>query len=235
MTEKRPGSDVEIAPLDGASRDEGTRGYLSLPASGEGPGVVVIQERWGLVDQEREVCDRLAREGFVALAPDLYRGVSTVDPAEAERLMAELEIPRAARDLDAAVQALLSHHAVTGAKVGCMGFGMGGQLALYAAGRNRRIGAVIDCYGVHPKVELDVSGLEASVFGVFAENDEQVPPEVARQLEAELRGAGKRVHLNVYLGVQHAFMNIYRPDVYDAPSATEAWNESLAFLRAELG
>jgi carboxymethylenebutenolidase len=234
MAEKWQGSDVEIASPDDSSRDQGTRGYLALPASDEGPGVVVIQERWGLVDHERLVCDRLAREGFVALAPDLYRGVSTADPAEAERLMAELDIPRAARDLDAAVHALLSHHAVAGAKVGCMGFGMGGQLALYAAGRNRRIGAVIDCYGLHPDVEVDLSGLEASVFGVFAENDEQVPPEVVRQLEAELRGAGKRVHFNVYLGVQHAFMNTDRPDVYDAPSATEAWNESLAFLRAEL-
>jgi carboxymethylenebutenolidase len=236
MTEKRQGSEIQIAPVGADSRDEGTRGYLVLPASGSGPGVVVVQEWWGLVDHIRDVCDRLAREGgVVALAPDLYRGVSTGDPAEAERLRGELEIPRANRDLDAAVQALLSHEAVEGAKVGCLGFGMGGQLALHAASRNRRIGAVVDCYGVLPHLKLDFSELQAAVFGVFAENDDCVSAAAVRQLEAELRAAGGRILCNMYLGVQHAFMNDSRPEDYDAPNAEEAWSESIAFLRAELG
>jgi len=230
MAEERPGREIEFA-----SDGEQTRGYLSPPASGRGPGVVVIQEWWGLVPHIRDVCDRLAREGFVALAPDLYRGESTDDPDQASRLMMDLEIPRAARDLDAAVAALLNHDAVDGAKVGAIGFCMGGQLALFAATRNRRIGAVGDFYGIHPNVTLDLSGLEAAVLGIFAERDAYATPEMARKLEADLRAAGKRVHFSTYRGVDHAFFNDTRPDAYDAVAATRAWSELLAFLRAELG
>ncbi len=226
---KRAGRDIEFA-----SNGETARGYLAVPTSGRGPGVVVIQEWWGLVDHIRDVCDRFAREGFVALAPDLYRGESTADPDEAGRLMMGLEIPRAAKDLDAAVQALLGHDAVEGAKVGAIGFCMGGQLALFAATRNPKIGAVADFYGVHPNVTLDLSGLEAGVLGIFGENDGFVTPEVARKLEADLRGAGKRVQVEIYPGVDHAFFNDTRPDVYKADAAARAWAETLAFFRAEL-
>lgn len=228
MTE-RAGSEIEFA-----SNGETVKGYLAVPASGRGRGVIVLQEWWGLVDHIRDVCDRFAREGFVALAPDLFRGESTADPDEAGRLMAELEIPRAARDLDGAVTALLSHDAVDGPKVGAIGFCMGGQLALYAATRNRRIGAVADFYGVHPKVALDLSGLEAPVLGVFAENDGFVTLEVVRKLEADLRGAGKRARFTIHPGVDHAFFNDSRPDVYDAQAAARAWADTLAFFRAEL-
>jgi carboxymethylenebutenolidase len=208
--------------------------YLAVPASGHGPGVVVIQEWWGLVDHIRDVCDRLAREGFVALAPDLYRGERTSDPDEASRLMMGLDIPRAVRDLDETVASLLGHAAVDGGRVGCIGFCMGGQLALAAACESARIGAVVDCYGIHPAVTLDFSGLEAPVFGVFADNDEFVDPDAARKLESDLQGAGVRARFNVYGGVQHAFLNDSRPDVYDATTASAAWNDILAFLRAEL-
>jgi carboxymethylenebutenolidase len=216
------------------SDGETVRGYLAPPPSGHGPGVVVIQEWWGLVDHIREVCDRLAREGFVALAPDLYRGETTTDPDAAGRLMMGLEIPRAARDLDGAVKALLDHDAVDGSRVGAIGFCMGGQLALYAATRNRRVGAVVDFYGIHPNVTLDLSSLEAPVLGIFAEKDEFVAPEAARKLESDLKGAGKRVQLRLFEGVGHAFMNDSRPDAYDAGAAARAWADTLAFLRAEL-
>jgi carboxymethylenebutenolidase len=209
-------------------------GYLSLPASGRGPGVLVIQEWWGLVDHIRDVCDRFSREGFVALAPDLYRGERAGDPDSAGRLMMGLEIPRAARDLDAAVLALLGNEAVVGPRLGAVGFCMGGQLALFAATRNPRIGAVVDFYGIHPNVTLDLSGLGASVLGIFAERDGFVPPEVARKLEADLHAAGKRARFEIYPGVDHAFFNDTRPDVYDAKAAARAWAETLAFLRAEL-
>ena len=230
MADRRAGREIEFA-----SDGEKVRGYLALPASGRGAGVLVIQEWWGLVDQIRDTCDRLAREGFVALAPDLYRGESTADPDAAGRLMMGLEIPRAARDLDGAVRALLDHDAVNGARVGAVGFCMGGQLALFAATRNRRIGAVVDCYGIHPKVTLDLSGLEAAVLGIFAERDAFVPPDAARKLEADLRGAGKRVRIRIVPGVDHAFMNDARPDVHDPKAAAEAWAEAIAFLRQELG
>lgn len=220
--------------MEFASNGEQVRGYLALPPSGRGPGVIVIQEWWGLVDHIRDVCDRFAREGFVALAPDLYRGDATADPDEAGRLMMDLEIPRAARDLDGAGAALLGQDAVDGSRVGAVGFCMGGQLALYAATRNPRIGAVVDFYGVHPNVTLDLSGLEAAVLGIFAEKDGFVPPEAARKLEADLTGAGKRADFHVFDDVDHAFFNDTRPDVYDAKATAAAWSLTLNFLRAEL-
>jgi carboxymethylenebutenolidase len=220
--------------IEFASNGESVGGYLATPASGRGPGVLVIPEWWGLVDHIQDVCDRFAREGFVALAPDLYRGETASDPDAAGRLMMDLQIPRAARDLDGAVTALLAEPASEGPKVGAVGFCMGGQLALYAACRNPRIGAVADFYGIHPKVELDLAALQAAVLGIFAERDAFVPPEAARKLEADLKAAGKRAHCEVYPGVDHAFFNDSRPDVYDADAAARAWSETLAFLRAEL-
>jgi carboxymethylenebutenolidase len=205
-----------------------------VPATGSGPGVVVIQEWWGLVDHVRDVCDRLAREGFVALAPDLYRGEATSDPTAAERLMMNLDIPRASSDLSAAVAQLLGHDAVEGARLGCIGFCMGGQLALSAAASERRIGAVVDCYGIHPEVRLDFEGMQAAVLGIFAENDDFVPAAAVSALERQLAAAGVRATLKTYLGVDHAFLNDSRPDVYAAATAHEAWADVLAFLRAEL-
>jgi len=225
----RAGRDVEFA-----SNGARARGYLALPPRGSGPGVLVIQEWWGLVDHIRDVCDRFARAGFVALAPDLYRGETASDPDAAGRLMMGLEIERAARDLDGAVTALLGENATAGGTVGAVGFCMGGQLALFAATRNRRIGAVVDCYGIHPNVTLDLSGLQAPVMGIFAERDGFVPPAAARKLEAELRAAGKRTDFTIFPGVDHAFINDTRPDVYDAAAAERAWGLMVAFLRAEL-
>ncbi len=226
---RRAGNDLEIV-----AGPDGMRGYLALPPSGRGPGVLVLQEWWGLVDHIRDVADRLAREGFVSLAPDLYHGERTDDPDVAGRLMMDLEIPRAARDLEAAAEFLVRQDAVAGARVGAIGFCMGGQLALFAATRSPRIRAVVDCYGIHPSVPLDPSGLEAAVLGIFAERDQWVPPDAARRLEAELRAAGKRATVRIFPGVGHAFMNDSRPDAYDAVAAARAFADAIAFLRAEL-
>jgi carboxymethylenebutenolidase len=176
---------------------------------------------------------RLTHHGDIAaLVADVTE--ATADPDEAGRLMMDLEIPRAARDLDGAGAALLGQDAVDGSRVGAVGFCMGGQLALYAATRNPRIGAVVDFYGVHPNVTLDLSGLEAAVLGIFAEKDGFVPPEAARKLEADLTGAGKRADFHVFDDVDHAFFNDTRPDVYDAKATAAAWSLTLNFLRAEL-
>jgi carboxymethylenebutenolidase len=225
----RSGRDVEFA-----SNGERARGYLALPQQKSGPGVLVLQEWWGLVDHIRDVCDRFARAGFVALAPDLYRGETASDPDAAGRLMMDLQIPRATRDLDGAVAALLGENATAGGTVGVVGFCMGGQLALFAGTRNRRIGAVVDCYGIHPNVKLELAGLAAPVLGIFAERDTFVPPAAARALEAELRAAGKRADFTIFPRVDHAFLNDTRPDVYDAAAAERAWDLMVSFLRAEL-
>ncbi len=223
------GREIEIASEDGEFK-----AYLAPPASGRGPGLVVLQEWWGLVPQIRDVCDRLARSGFVALAPDLFRGESTTDPDVAGRLMMELEIERAGRDLGAAVEALRREPATDGGRVGCIGFCMGGQLALYAACLRPEIAAVVDCYGVHPKVSLDFESCRAKVLGIFAENDDFISSADVQLLDEALSKAGVEAKLMTYLGVQHAFMNDARPDVFDAETAAEAWHDIENFLDAEL-
>lgn len=223
------GREIEIASEDGEFK-----AYVATPASGRGPGLVVLQEWWGLVPQIRDVCDRLARSGFVALAPDLFRGESTTDPDVAGRLMMELEIERAGRDLGAAVEALRREPATDGGRVGCIGFCMGGQLALYAACLQPEIAAVVDCYGVHPKVSLDFKSCRAKVLGIFAENDDFISSADVQLLDDALSKAGVEAKLMTYLGVQHAFMNDARPDVFDAETAAEAWHDIENFLDAEL-
>lgn len=223
------GREIEIASEDGEFK-----AYVATPASGRGPGLVVLQEWWGLVPQIRDVCDRLARSGFVALAPDLFRGESTTDPDLAGRLMMELEIERAGRDLGAAVEALRREPATDGGRIGCIGFCMGGQLALYAACLRPEIAAVVDCYGVHPKVSLDFESCRAKVLGIFAENDDFISSADVQLLDEALSKAGVEAKLMTYLGVQHAFMNDARPDVFDAETAAEAWHDIENFLDAEL-
>jgi len=146
----------------------------------------------------------------------------------------DLEIDRAAEDLDAAVARLRAEPAVRGSGLGCIGFCMGGQLALSAGCRNPALAAIVDCYGVHPNVTPDLDGLSGAVLGVFAEHDDFVPDERVRALEAGLKAAGKQASLKVYPGVKHAFLNDSRPDVYDAATAADAWRDILSFLRAEL-
>lgn len=223
------GREIKIESEDGSFA-----GYVAVPAGGRGPGLLVLQEWWGLVPHIRDVCDRLARAGYVALAPDLYRGDSTTDPDEAGRMMMDLEIDRAGRDLTAAVAALVRQPEVEGARLGCIGFCMGGQLALHAACLCPEIGAVVDCYGIHPRVILDFDECRAKVLGVFAQHDDFIPAEAVQSLDETLGLAGVEHRLVTYEGVQHAFLNESRPEVYAADRAAEAWRDIEAFLGAEI-
>ncbi|HYE15695.1 MAG TPA: dienelactone hydrolase family protein [Pyrinomonadaceae bacterium] len=211
-----------------------TAGYLSVPEGGRGPGVIVIQEWWGLVAHIKEVADRFAAEGFVALAPDLYHGRETKSPDEAGKLMMALNIAQAEKDLRGAVEYLAGHEAVEGERVGTVGFCMGGVLSLYAASKNDGVGACVVFYGIHPKVEPDLENLRAPVLGLYAERDQFVPPDAARALEARLKELGKRAEFHIYPGADHAFFNDTRPEVYDAEAAADAWRRTVEFFRASL-
>jgi carboxymethylenebutenolidase len=224
-----PGQKVEFAS-DGAK----TQGYLATPASGGGPAVIVIQEWWGLVDHIKDVADRFAAAGFVALAPDLYHGDSAQKPDDAGRLMMALDVARAARDLEGAVAYLLARPGVSARKVGVVGFCMGGQLALATACLSGNVGAAVDFYGVHPNVKLDFAKLGAPVLGLFAERDAFVTPEAARKLERDVRAAGKAIEVHIYPGADHAFFNDTRPDVFNREAATDAWNRTTQFFRRHL-
>ena len=211
------------------------QGYLSVPESGRGPGVVVIQEWWGLVPHVKDVADRFAAAGFVALAPDLYHGDVARSPDEAGKMMMALNIARAEKDLRGAVEYLLSREATEGDRVGTVGFCMGGALSLYAASKNERVGACVVFYGIHPKVEPDFEALRAPVLGIFAEKDSMVTPETVRALEEKVRGHGKSIETHTYPGTDHAFFNDTRPEVYDAEAAADAWRRPIEFFRKNLG
>ncbi len=155
-------------------------GYLALPEAGRGPGLVVIQEWWGLTGHITDVTDRFAAEGFVALAPDLFGGATTHDSDEAGRLMSELPVDGAAQDLAGAVDFLLGHDAVTSSRVGAVGFCMGGGFVLVlAAQQGDRIGAAVPFYGVLKEDYPDLSGLTAPVLGHFGEQDAFTTPDAA--------------------------------------------------------
>jgi len=212
-----------------------TAGYLSVPATGEGPGIVVIQEWWGLVPHIRDVADRFAAAGFVALAPDLYHGRATTSPDEAGKLMMALDIAQVEKDLRGAIQFLRAHPAVTSNKIGTVGFCMGGALSLYAATQNEQVGACVVFYGGHPKVHYDLENLHAPVLGLYAGRDTSVTPDAVRQLEAKLKELGKSVEMHIYPDTKHAFFNDTRPEVYNKEAATDAWQRTVEFFRTHLG
>ncbi len=218
--------------IDIASGPRPLRGYLSQTEPG--PGVIVLQEWWGLVDHIKDVTDRFAREGFVALAPDLYQGKTAKSPDEAGKLMMALDIAKTEADLAAAAERLAHEPWVQGRRLGIVGFCMGGQLALYAATRNRRIGAVVDFYGIHREAKPDFAALRAPVLGFFGGKDGSVTPERVAELERALAAAGVAHDLIVYPEAQHAFFNDTRPEVYDARLADLAWTQMLRFFRRHL-
>jgi carboxymethylenebutenolidase len=227
----RTGLEIECGGV--ARSDRGAlSGYLANPVSG-GRGILVIHDEWGLTDHVRDVCDRLARAGFVALAPDLLAGRTAADVAEAGSLARGFGVERAADDLDAAAVELFNQNATEGPRLGALGFGVGGQLALLAASRNRRVGAVADFYGTDPAVAPDLKTLQAPVLAIFAGADEAAAP-VAERLDAELRRAGVRAVIETRAGLRPGYMNDSRPEVHAAVEAAQDWDNLLAFFRAEL-
>jgi carboxymethylenebutenolidase len=211
-------------------------GYLALPESGVGVPLVVIQEWWGCVPHIKDVCERFAAEGFVALAPDLYRGEATTEPDEAGKLMMALNIEQATKDMSGAVDEVALRGG--GDRVGVTGFCMGGGLALVlACARPDKVKACVPWYGLipWPGAQPDWSSLDAAVLGHYAEGDDFFNPEAVAELENTLRGLGKEVELIVHPGVEHAFFNDTRPEVYDAATAGAAWQQTVGFLKTNLG
>ncbi len=223
------------------SNGNSASGYLATPSGGSGPGLIVIQEWWGLNPQIKGVADQMAGEGFVALAPDLYHGdlAGHDEMDKAGRLMATLPPDRAARDMAGAVDYLLGLDATTGSKVGVVGFCMGGMLTLVlSAQQGDKIGAAVPWYGapLDPNTEPDWANLSAPVLGHFAENDAFFGPEAVKALESKLKGLGKDVTFEIYPGTGHAFGNETNAmGTYDAEAKATAWSRTVEFLHAKLG
>jgi carboxymethylenebutenolidase len=217
------------------SNGSDTPGYLAMPADLPAPGIVVLQEWWGLDDHIRSVCDRLAAEGFVALAPDLYRQEPTTQPDEAQQRMMALSMDQAEKDMRGAAKHLISLDAVAGERIGAVGFCLGGGLAVWAAAASPLIGATVSYYYVMPHGKPDFTTISGPVLGHFGTADEFVSPDDAHALEIELRDAGVDTTFEFYERAGHAFFNdTNRLGTYNPEAARTSWERTIVFLRRHL-
>ncbi len=214
-------------------------GYLVTPPAGQGPGVLVIQEWWGLDSGIKTWTDRLGAAGFVALAPDLYHGQLAAhdEMDKASHLMQSLPPARAARDMSAAVDYLAEHDAVTSHGIGVVGFCMGGMLSfIIAANRPDKVKALVPFYGFpQGEMEPDWTTLAAKVRGHMADHDSFFGPDAARALETKLRKMGKDVTLTVHAGTGHAFMGPHNAlGTLDEQRSIQIWPGVTSFLHDTL-
>lgn len=218
---------IEIPRPDGSTLPA----YLATPAAGEeAPGVVVIQEWWGLNAQMKRTADRLAEAGFRALVPDLYRGRVAGDAAEANHLMSHLDWAGAC---DQDVQGAVDFLKAGGGKVAVLGFCMGGALTIMALVRVPGVDAGVCFYGIPPAAAADPAAIRAPLLGHFATHDDWCTPAAVDALEATLGAAGATYAIHRY-DAHHAFFNEARPEVFDAGCAALAWRRSLDFLAERL-
>lgn len=205
--------------------------YLALPQIGKGPGVIVLHAWWGLNDFFKELCERLAQEGFVAIAPDLYDGKIASSIAEAEGLSSNLNEAETEAKVIGVLEYLRQHSAVQG--LGAIGFSLGASYALWlSAIKSQDIAAVVSFYG---NGEANFTLARAAYLGHYAEADEWEPAEGVRRLEANIRAAGREVTFYTYPGVGHWFFESNRPDAYNAAAAHLAWERTVDFLQTQLG
>lgn len=218
------GSMIDFARPDGSK----TKGYLALGGQGR-PGLVVIQEWWGLNDQICGVADRFARAGYNALAPDLYKGRLTTVPDEANHLMNGLNFPDAThQDLRGAAQHLKGQSG----KVGVMGFCMGGALTIAAAVHVSEVAAAVCFYGIPPADFADPAKIKIPFQGHFANQDDWCTPAAVDALESTMKAAGQSPEIHRY-DAAHAFFN-ERSAAYNLDCANQAWERMAAFLKAKL-
>lgn len=209
-------------------------GYLAVPEQGSGPGVLVLHAWWGLTETFRQVCDRLAKAGFVAFAPDLYHGKTTASVEEAEALAGALfqNSEEASRDAAAAVQILRQHEATNHGKLAIIGFSLGGAYALdTSVTLADEIAAVVIFYATY--TGPDYSSAKAAYLCHFAENDPFEPTESVAEMEKALQDAGKQATFYTYPGTTHWFFEENRPE-YDAGAARLAWERTIEFLHQQL-
>jgi carboxymethylenebutenolidase len=208
-------------------------GYLARPADGDPqPAVVVIQEWWGLNEHIKDVTRRFAREGFVALAPDLYHGAVTSEPDEARKLVMELDMAEAVREIQAAIDYLQTLPSVAGSQAGIVGFCMGGGLALETAVAEADIGAAVAFYG-RPLSPERAAQIQAPVLGLYGADDGGIPVDDVRAMEEGLNNEGIENEIHIYEGAGHAFFNDTR-ESYNEEAATDAWERTLNWFRQRL-
>lgn len=218
-------------PMIEFKRPDGSHchGYLAEAGNGR-PGVVVIQEWWGLNVQICSIVDRLSAAGFNALAPDLFEGRLAKNTDEANHLMADLDFHGATnQDIRGAV----CHLQDSSLKIGVMGFCMGGALTIASAVHVPEVSVAVCFYGIPPQSFADPAQIRIPFQGHFARRDTWCTPEAVRALDSTMKAAGNPPEIYEY-NADHAFFNQMRPEVYDANNAKLAWDRSLNFLKQHL-
>jgi carboxymethylenebutenolidase len=218
------------------SGKETVGGFLAVPDKpGTYPGIIVIHEWWGLNDWVKEQTEKLAAQGYVALAVDLYRGKVATDPSEAHELMRGLPQDRGIRDMQAAYDYLAARKDVKPGRIGSIGWCMGGGLALQFAIHQPRLAACVVNYGSLPTDPNDIQQILAPVLGNFGADDKGITPADVQAFEKTMRGLNRRIDVKIYPGAGHAFENPNNTSGYRPEAAADAWKRTLAFLHNALG
>ncbi|MHB8377452.1 MAG: dienelactone hydrolase family protein [Dehalococcoidia bacterium] len=227
-------ADIRTESVEYPANGVNGMGYVARPDDGAThPGVIVIQEWWGLDDHIRDVAGRFAREGFIAIAPDLYHGEFASEPDEARKLVMNMNREQAMKDLSGAVRYLQAIPQVAPKQLGCIGFCMGGSLTLALAAASPDIAAAAPFYaGMQPPPE-QIAKIQGEVFAAFGADDTGIPMDNVRKFEQALADRGRNARVKVYDGAPHSFFNDTRPS-YRPDAAKDAWEQSLALFRRAL-
>src|SRR5262245_5213201 len=218
-----------------SGQDEGSGLLVTPAAKGPAPAVVVIQEWWGLNDWVKDQARALAKDGYVALAVDLYRGKVTAKQEEAHQYMMGLPDERAMNDLKGAFAYLAGRADVNKARIGSIGWCMGGKYSLKLAVTEPTLAAAVVYYGAPPTSATDIAAIKAPILGNFGAADEGPSPDQVKAFETALKAAGKSADIKIYEGAGHAFANVNNPwGGYREAAAKDAWARSTAFLATHL-
>jgi carboxymethylenebutenolidase len=234
-------AEVKTQDITFKSGDEEIKGFLAVPeGKGPFPAIVVIQEWWGLTDWIKDNAKRLAAQGYVTLAPDLYRGKVAQTPDVAKQLMSGLPHDRALRDLRAAVDVVAGRPDVKKERLGVIGWCMGGGYALQLALANHRIKACTICYGRVVTESDKLKPLAASVLGIFAGEDRGIPSSTVREFEEALKKDNKPASIYIFEGAGHGFMrpandNGEKNTVHNADATKQAWQRIDRYFAETLG
>ncbi len=215
-----------------------SEGYLAVPDAPNGSAVIVIQEWWGLVDHIRDIADRFAARGYLALAPDLYHGAKTTEPNEAGKLLMGLAMDQAAKDIAGAAAYLADRDEVTSGEVGTVGFCMGGSLALWSATLSDHIVAAVGFYPAIPWERMspqwsNYAGKAAVIH--CSEGDGTSAAPGIQQAKQAIEAAGGDCVLYDYPGTEHAFFNDTRAEVHHPTASENAWERTLGLFASRLG
>ncbi len=227
---------IRTSHVDLKVNGDGAYAYVAQPDDdAQHPGVVLIQEWWGIESHIQDLAQKLAAEGFVVAVPDLYHGKIVTEPDEAMKMIMLLRknVDRAAEEIIGALETLKAMPNVEPKKLGLMGFCVGGFLTLTVAERYNDLGAIVPFYpGGYDPVPEEVAKVNAPILAIFGRKDQSIPMAQVEKIERTYKDAGKDITVKIY-DAGHAFLNPNHGDGHEE-SAADAWPRAVNFLRSHL-